>query len=97
MDIIGLGRVGVYNGFLDYGSIGLADKVWVWMKEWFVGEVKFFLLDSEDSNSFVERVMRKEVVGKGWVELMILEIDIIGKEIEGKLFEEFVEEFVFFV
>ncbi|CAB4321678.1 unnamed protein product [Prunus armeniaca] len=48
-----------------------------------------------DSNSLVvERVVRKEVVGNGWSEHMRLEIDNLGKEIEGKLLEELVEEAV---
>jgi hypothetical protein len=42
----------------------------------------------------VETVVRKEVVGKGWVELMGFEMDIWVKEVEGKLLEELVEDAV---
>ena len=42
----------------------------------------------------VENVVRKEVVQIGWVELMELEIDILGKEIEGDLIQELVENAV---
>ncbi|KAK7355629.1 hypothetical protein VNO80_14889 [Phaseolus coccineus] len=49
----------------------------------------------QDSNSLVvENVVRKEIVQIGWVELMELEIDILGKEIEGDLIQELVENAV---
>ena len=41
-----------------------------------------------------ESVVRKEIVGKGWVELMGLEMDFLVKEFEGKLLEELVEDAV---
>lgn len=80
----------------------LGDEVWGWMKEWFsCGQVKLLsvstIADEEscgDSNSLVEREVRKKVLGKGWEEQMRLEIDKLGKEIEGKLIEELVEESV---
>ncbi|KAL9318250.1 hypothetical protein ACSQ67_014767 [Phaseolus vulgaris] len=49
----------------------------------------------QDSNSLVvENVVRKEIVQIGWVELMELEIDILGKEIEGDLIQELLENAV---
>ncbi|KAG5126059.1 hypothetical protein JHK82_026894 [Glycine max] len=42
----------------------------------------------------VENIVRKEVVQIGWVELTDLEIDILGKEIEGDLIQELVENAV---
>lgn len=75
----------------------LSDKVWGWMKEWLSGQVKLLSAvdeESGDSNSLVERVVRKEVVGKGWAVHMRLEIDKIGEEIEGKLIQELVEDAV---
>ncbi|BAT95491.1 hypothetical protein LR48_Vigan1086s001500 [Vigna angularis] len=48
-----------------------------------------------DSNSLVvENVVRKEIVQIGWVDLMKLEIDVLGKEIEGDLIQELVENAV---
>jgi len=48
-----------------------------------------------DSNSLVvENVVRKEIVQIGWVELMELEIEVLGKEIEGDLIQELVENAV---
>ncbi|KAF8402023.1 hypothetical protein HHK36_012974 [Tetracentron sinense] len=67
-------------------------QVWDQMKEWFSGEAMCFSVESGDHSSLVvDRVVRKEVVGKGWVELLRLEVDCIEKEIEGKLLEELVE------
>ncbi|KAI9085777.1 hypothetical protein K1719_032191 [Acacia pycnantha] len=51
--------------------------------------------DCGDSNSLVvEGFLRKEVLGKGWIELLTLETANLEKEIEGKLLEELVEEAV---
>ncbi|CAI9297381.1 unnamed protein product [Lactuca saligna] len=71
------------------------DQVWERMKEWISGEERcVWDGDDEDVGSMaVERVVRREVVGRGWVEDLGLEIDdIIKKEIEEKLVEELVEE-----
>ncbi|CAL1411965.1 unnamed protein product [Linum trigynum] len=42
----------------------------------------------------VESVMRKEVAGKGWMDGLAAEVESVGKEIQGKLLEELVEEAV---
>nr|KYP42842.1 hypothetical protein KK1_035729 [Cajanus cajan] len=49
---------------------------------------------SEKSCLKSKNVVRKEVVQIGWVELMELEIDVLGKEIEGELIQELVENVV---
>ncbi|OMO58338.1 hypothetical protein COLO4_34722 [Corchorus olitorius] len=72
----------------------VVDLVWAQMKEWFSSEVKCFGGDDVDNNSLVERVVQKEVVGKGWIDNMKLEIDNLGREIERKLLEELVQETV---
>ncbi|KAE8730606.1 hypothetical protein F3Y22_tig00002919pilonHSYRG00241 [Hibiscus syriacus] len=73
----------------------LVDHVWAQMKEWFSGEVKCLVGDDGDSDSLVvEKVVQKEVVGKGWVDNMKMETDNLGREIEWKLVEELVEEAV---
>ncbi|KAF5731402.1 hypothetical protein HS088_TW18G00079 [Tripterygium wilfordii] len=76
----------------------VVEQVWDLMKEWFSSEVRLYLGDCGDRDSLVvERVVRNEVVGRGWAEHMMLELDNIGKDIEGKLLEELVEEAVFFL
>ncbi|QCD97812.1 uncharacterized protein LOC114163030 [Vigna unguiculata] len=73
----------------------LVDLVVAQMKELISGAMRSVWGDCGDSNSLgVESVVRKEVVGKGWVELMALEMDILVKEVEGKLLEELVEDAV---
>ncbi|KAK3032178.1 hypothetical protein RJ639_035003 [Escallonia herrerae] len=79
----------------DQSSTAVVDQAWSLMKEWFSGDVRCVSSDGGDNNSLVvERVVRKEVVGKGWAEHLRLEIDNLGKEIEGKLLEEIVQEAV---
>lgn len=73
----------------------LVDHVWARMKEWFSGEGGCFWVDGGDSNSLVvERVVRNEVVGKGWSDQMRVELDSLGEEIEVNLLEELVDEAV---
>ncbi|KAF8388324.1 hypothetical protein HHK36_026990 [Tetracentron sinense] len=82
------------SGAQDRLSVGAAvtlEEVWDRMNEW--SEARYFSGGNGDNNSLVvERMVRKEVVGRGWVELMSLEVDGIGKEVEGKMLEELVEE-----
>ena len=67
------------------------------MKELISSAMRSVWVDCGDSNSLVvESVVRKEIVGKGWVELMGLEMDFLVKEFEGKLLEELVEDAVVF-
>lgn len=73
----------------------MLEEVWDRLSGWFSGEAKCGLGDGGDDNSLVvDRVVRKEVVGSGWVDGLRLEVDNLGKEIEGKLLEELVEEAV---
>lgn len=86
---------GAHDRFLEGDSLLLADRVWSRVKEWFLSDVRCVSEDGGDINSLVvERVVKKEVVGRGWPEQMRCEIDIVGKEIEGKLLQELVEEAV---
>lgn len=80
---------------LEGASFLMVDQVWARMKEWFSGEESCATGDCVDNNSLVvERVVRKEVVGKGWLDHLRLEMDNLGKEIEQKLLEELVQEAV---
>ncbi|PIN00837.1 hypothetical protein CDL12_26660 [Handroanthus impetiginosus] len=76
-------------------SSGMVNEVWARMNLLFSGEPRRVSDDCGDDNSLVvERVARKEVVGKGWDDCMRLEMDHLGKDIEGKLVEELVQEAV---
>ncbi|XP_057964778.1 uncharacterized protein LOC131155571 [Malania oleifera] len=82
------------GGFGGTSRAVMADCVWGCIKEWCSGEVRCVVEEGGgDGNSLVvERVVRKEVVGRGWVERMGIELDKVGQEIEGKLLEELLEE-----
>ncbi|KAL7113233.1 hypothetical protein ACP275_04G049400 [Erythranthe tilingii] len=67
----------------------IGDEVWALINAWFSEDVDDC---GDDTCLMVERVVRKEVVGKGWNRYFRLEMDNLGKEIEGKLLEELVQE-----
>ena len=71
------------------------DHIVAQMKELMASGVRCVWGDCGDCNSLVvKNVVKKEVVGIRWVELMGLEIDILGREIEGELIHELVENAV---
>ncbi|KAE9612244.1 hypothetical protein Lalb_Chr06g0170921 [Lupinus albus] len=73
----------------------LVDHIVAQMKKLIASEVRYVWGDCEYSNRLVvENVVRKEVVGIGWDELMRLEVDILEREIERDLIEELVENSV---
>ncbi|XP_026435965.1 uncharacterized protein LOC113333777 isoform X1 [Papaver somniferum] len=81
---------------LSIGESVIMEEVWSRVKEWFSNESKCFSRENGDNNGLVvETVVRKEVVGRGWVELMRLEVDGIGNDIEGEVLEELVDEALF--
>ncbi|KAG8370856.1 hypothetical protein BUALT_Bualt13G0026900 [Buddleja alternifolia] len=89
VDIVGYGSDGSQRVMANT----IVEEVWAQMNAWFCRECVYD--DCGDENTLVvERVVRKEVVGKGWNGNLTLEIDNLGKEIEGKLLEELVEETV---
>ncbi|MCD9560687.1 hypothetical protein HAX54_019431 [Datura stramonium] len=86
---------GVGNNLPEEAKLILADQVWTRIKEWFSSEVKCLSGDDGDVNSLVvDGMVRKEVVGKGWLQYLRLELDNVGREIERVLLEELVHESV---
>ncbi|KAL3517764.1 hypothetical protein ACH5RR_020353 [Cinchona calisaya] len=83
---------GPHKTLLLGASFMMVDQVWARMKEWFSGKERCITGDCPDNDSLV--VVRKEVVGKGWLDHLKLELDNLGKEIERKLLEELVLEAV---
>ncbi|CAI9770615.1 unnamed protein product [Fraxinus pennsylvanica] len=104
VDIVGYGPascqraipcIGANSSSLENASLMMVDQVWARMKIWFSGEARCVSIGYEDDNSLVvESVVRKEVVGKGWDDHLRQEMDNLGKEIEGKLLEEIVQDAV---
>ncbi|KAJ9176527.1 hypothetical protein P3X46_011831 [Hevea brasiliensis] len=95
MSTRGMPCTGAHARFVQGASPMLVEHLWAQMKEWFCGEVRCTFEDSGDSSRLVlERVVRKEVVGKGWSDNMRAELDNLGKEIEDILLAELVEDSV---
>ncbi|KAI3678747.1 hypothetical protein L6452_38050 [Arctium lappa] len=92
-DIAGRGPcTGAHNSLEDMALV--KDRVWARIKEWISVEERWDWEEEEGGGVAVEGVVRKEVVGRGWVGGLRLEVDDTRKEIEGKLLEELVEECV---
>ncbi|CAN4098102.1 unnamed protein product [Withania somnifera] len=86
---------GVSNNLPEGAKLLLVDQVWTRMKEWFSSEVKCVSGDDEEGNSLVvDGMVRKEVVGKGWLHYWRLELDNVGTEIVRELLEDLVHESV---
>ncbi|KAK4418464.1 hypothetical protein Salat_2259200 [Sesamum alatum] len=103
MDIAGYGSdlgqraipcIGANNHRSDSASSTMVDKVWGRMNVWFSGKAKCIISDDsgDENNLVVERLVRNEVAGKGWMDHLRLEIDNLGLEIEGELLEELLQE-----
>lgn len=74
------------------GSLRMVEEVWRRMGGWFSGEG--WCVGGDDNSVVVEIMVRKEVVGNGWGDNFRGERGILGKEIEGMLLEELVQEAV---
>ncbi|KAG8640290.1 uncharacterized protein LOC110629793 isoform X2 [Manihot esculenta] len=86
---------GVHNRFVQETSPMLVEHLWAQMKEWFYSGGRCTFEDSGDNSSLmVERVVKKEVVGKVWSDNEKVELDNLGKELSAKLLTELVEDAV---
>lgn len=100
IDIANRGPCSWAHGSLDdmtTSSTVLTDRVWAHVKEWIEwisGEERCEWDDGDGGSMVVERVVSKEVVGRGWLEGLRLEVDNTRREIEGKLLDELVQESV---
>lgn len=62
------------------------------MRDWLYGLGKFAVNESDDAGAILERIMREELEGRGWVKSMRWELDEITEQIAGKVLQELVEE-----
>ncbi|XP_076905178.1 uncharacterized protein LOC143560866 [Bidens hawaiensis] len=93
VDIAGYGPYSGARGSMDdmvMSSMVLMDRVWGQIKGWMLWEERGDWNEVDGGGM----VMVREVVGRGWVEGFRVEIDNIRKEIERRLLEELVQEFV---
>ncbi|EHA8587560.1 hypothetical protein COCNU_scaffold002583G000030 [Cocos nucifera] len=65
--------------------------VWGLVRNWFSGERKLVPGDG-NSSLMVDRILRREVEGRGWVESIKSEIEKISTEIGGEILEDLVRE-----
>ncbi|KAD4584340.1 hypothetical protein E3N88_21941 [Mikania micrantha] len=75
-------------------SMVLIDRVWGQMKEWMPRTEICGREEVNGSGMVVEMEVMREVVGRGWIEGLRREVDNIRMEIEGRLLEELVQEYV---
>ncbi|CAL5026558.1 unnamed protein product [Urochloa decumbens] len=73
-------------------SLDLVEEVPRHMRDWLYGSGKFAVNENDDAGTILERVMRQEVEGRGWVKSMRWELDGITELIAGEVLEELVEE-----
>ncbi|XXG90649.1 hypothetical protein AAC387_Pa12g2368 [Persea americana] len=69
----------------------VTEEVWGRLREWFSGQARWLSAET-DTSLIIEGEVREEVVGSGWEEMVGLEIEGIGKEIERKMLEELLGE-----
>lgn len=75
-------------------SQALAEEVPRHMRDWLHGSGKFAGNENDDAGTLLERIMRQEVEGRGWVKSMRWELDEITEQIAGKVLDEIVVEAV---
>ncbi|XP_008809662.1 uncharacterized protein LOC103721293 isoform X2 [Phoenix dactylifera] len=69
-----------------------AVEVWGLLRNWFSGEGKHVTCEADNSNLLMDRVLRREVEGRGWAESLRSEIDEISIEIGGEVLEDLVRD-----
>nr|XP_019705757.1 uncharacterized protein LOC105043126 isoform X2 [Elaeis guineensis]XP_019705758.1 uncharacterized protein LOC105043126 isoform X2 [Elaeis guineensis] len=67
-------------------------EVWGLLRNWFSGEGKQVMYEADNSNLLMDRVLKREVEGRGWAESMRSEIDEISIEIGRDVLEDLVKE-----
>ncbi|KAM0949412.1 hypothetical protein DsansV1_C05g0052161 [Dioscorea sansibarensis] len=70
----------------------ITDEALSIINTWFSGDGKWLTGEAGNSAVIVDGVVRKELVGREWTELMSWELDEISKEIGGKVLEQLVGE-----
>jgi hypothetical protein len=64
------------------------------MRDWLYGLGKFALNDNDDAGTLLERIVQREVEGRGWMKSIRWELDEITMQLAWELLEELVEEAV---
>ncbi|KAF8748085.1 hypothetical protein HU200_013064 [Digitaria exilis] len=69
-------------------------KVWSILKDWIYGARLFVVSRRDNSGIMLDRIVKQEVEGRGWVNSMMMQVVDITEHLEGGVMEELVEEAV---
>lgn len=69
-------------------------EVWSILKDWIYGARMFVVSKNGNAGVMLDRIVKQEVEGRGWVKTMITQVVDITEELEGGVMEELVEEAV---
>ncbi|XP_010940679.1 uncharacterized protein [Elaeis guineensis] len=85
---------GACSGAWKDGTAGasVTEEVCELVRNWYSGEEKSLPSEPRSINLVVDRVVKREIAGRGWAEFMWLEMYEFSKEIGGLVLEELVEE-----
>ncbi|KAK9087642.1 hypothetical protein Syun_030036 [Stephania yunnanensis] len=83
------------QGRISSGASVTVEEVWSRVREWLSSQPKYSASESGDYSLLVENMVKQEVVGGRWAELLRTEVDGLGTDIESKMLDELVEEALF--
>ncbi|RCV07324.1 hypothetical protein SETIT_1G234700v2 [Setaria italica] len=75
-------------------SPDLGVEVWSILKDWIYGARMFVVSRRDNAGIMLDRIVKQEVEGRGWVNSMMLQVVGITEHLEGGVMEELVEEAV---
>ncbi|RLM79191.1 uncharacterized protein C2845_PM12G20510 [Panicum miliaceum] len=75
-------------------SPDLGVEVWSILKDWIYGAQMFVVSRRDNAGIMLDRIVKQEVEGRGWVNSVILQVVDITEHLEGGVMEELLEEAV---
>ncbi|KAG2659859.1 hypothetical protein PVAP13_1KG215240 [Panicum virgatum] len=75
-------------------SPDLGVEVWSILKDWIYGARMFVVSRRDNAGIMLDRIVKQEVEGRGWVNSLMLQVVDITEHLEGGVMEELVEEAV---
>ncbi|CAM0945271.1 unnamed protein product [Alopecurus aequalis] len=78
----------------DNSSPAFGVEVWSILKDWIYGGRVFAVGKRDNTGIMVDRIMKQEVEGSGWVKMMMSQVVDITEHIEGGVLDELVAEAV---
>jgi hypothetical protein len=82
-------RTGRGNSTPDFGV-----EVWSILKDWIYGARMFVVGKRDDTGIMMDRIVKQEAEGSGWVKMMLSQVVDITEQIEAGVLEELVAEAV---